>query len=170
MPGDGGRIPEVVRRPLHFPVIGASGRCPVSHGHQTTTPFVEGVLLGRGLVEPLIANPVTEGGRATLGTPAEFPGWRALKVFWMSLPSYQGPVVVRGTRLDRRGFLGFGNSPGPGPLVAAPGPSISAYSGYRTWPDTAWVRHPGCYAWQVDGTNFSETIVFHAVLPGPETG
>jgi hypothetical protein len=83
----------------------------------------------------------------------------------MSLPSYRGPVVVRGTRLDRKGLLGFGATPRPGPLVAPPGASMDGYAGYRTWPDTAWVRHPGCYGWQVDGLGFSETIVVHAVLP-----
>jgi hypothetical protein len=166
MPGDTGPIPTALKRPLHWPHIGPSGRCPASRGHRTTTPFVTGVLLGRGLVEPLITNPVTQGGTATLGT-TEYPHWRALKVIWMSPPSYQGPFVVRGTRLDRRGILGFGGSPQPGPLVAPPGPTINSYSGYRTWPDAAWVRHPGCYAWQVDGLAFSETIVVRLVLPGP---
>jgi hypothetical protein len=167
MPGDNGPIPAVLKRPLHWPHVGPSGRCPASRGLRTTTPFLTGVLLGHGLVEPLIANPVTQGGTATLGAPADFPHWRALKVIWMSPPSYQGPFVVRGTRLDRRGILGFGGSPQPGPLVAPPGPTINSYSGYRTWPDAAWVRHPGCYAWQVDGLAFSETIVVRLVLPGP---
>jgi hypothetical protein len=166
MPGDTGPIPAALKRPLHWPVLGASGHCPTSHGQPTTTPFVNGVLMGRGLVEPLIANPVTAHGTATLGS-TDFPKWRALKVIWMSPPSYQGPFIVRGTRLDRRGILGFGGSPKPGPLVAPPGPTINSFSGYRTWPDAAWVRHPGCYAWQVDGLTFSETIVVRAVLPGP---
>jgi hypothetical protein len=167
MPGDEGPIPDELKRPLHFPEIGASGRCPTSVGHRTTTPFATGELLGRGSVEPLVTNSVTRGATATLGSSPDSPRWRVLKVIWMSLPSYLGPVVVRGTRLDRRGLLAFGTSPSPGPLVVPPGPSMNGYGGYRIWPDTAWVRHPGCYAWQVDGLTFSETIVFKAVLPGP---
>ena len=34
--------------------------------------------------------------------------------------------------------------------------------GYRTQPGSTWVRSPGCYAWQVDGRGFSETIVVKA--------
>jgi hypothetical protein len=166
-PGISGSIPDELRRPLHFPHVGPGERCPSSHGHPTTTPFISGSLLGEGSVEPLIANPVTQGGRATLGSPADWPRWRALKVVWMSLPSYRGPVVVRGTRLDRRALLGFGAAPHAGPLVAPPGASMNSFAGYRSWPDTAWVRQPGCYGWQVDGLGFSEIIVVHAVLPGP---
>jgi hypothetical protein len=42
---------------------------------------------------------------------------------------------------------------------------MNSFAGYRSWPDTAWVRSPGCYGWQVDGLGFSETIVVRAVLP-----
>jgi hypothetical protein len=166
-PDISGSIPGEVKRPLHLPVVGRSGRCPASHALPTTTPFLSGALLGKGSVEPLIGNRVTRRGTATLGTPAGWPRWRALKIVWMSLPSYRGPVVIRGTRLDRRGLLGFGATPRPGPLVAPPGASMNGFAGYRSWPDTAWVRQPGCYGWQVDGLGFSETIVVRAVLPGP---
>ncbi|MEA2486203.1 MAG: hypothetical protein QOD46_1314 [Actinomycetota bacterium] len=165
-PGITGSIPTELKRPLHLPAVGPSGRCPASRALPTTTPFMSGALLGNGSVQPLIANRVTRRGTATLGTPANWPRWRALKIVWMSLPSYRGPVVVRGTRLDGRGLLGFGTAPRPGPLVAPPGASMNGFAGYRSWPDTAWVRNPGCYGWQVDGLGFSETIVVRAVLPG----
>jgi hypothetical protein len=34
--------------------------------------------------------------------------------------------------------------------------------GFRTTPGSTWVTSAGCYAWQVDGRNFSEVIVVDA--------
>ena len=45
------------------------------------------------------------------------------------------------------------------------GSPINTYSGYRTAPNGTYVTAPGCYGLQVDGTTFSEVIVFQAVLP-----
>jgi hypothetical protein len=50
------------------------------------------------------------------------------------------------------------------PLVVPPGPTLNSGEGYREAPGGLWVKAPGCYAWQVDGLTFSETIVVHAVL------
>jgi len=35
--------------------------------------------------------------------------------------------------------------------------------GWRGWPSGTAIRTPGCYAWQIDGTTFSYTVVFKAV-------
>jgi hypothetical protein len=35
--------------------------------------------------------------------------------------------------------------------------------GWRGWPSGTDLRAPGCYAWQIDGTTFSYTVVFKAV-------
>ncbi|MGH2884745.1 MAG: hypothetical protein ACRDPA_18920 [Solirubrobacteraceae bacterium] len=45
------------------------------------------------------------------------------------------------------------------------GPTQNTENGYRTVPGSTWVASPGCYAWQVDGRNFSELIVVHALPP-----
>jgi len=49
------------------------------------------------------------------------------------------------------------------PLLSA-GPTINGEHGFREWPGATWVPRAGCYAWQVDGTNFSDVIIFRADL------
>ena len=41
---------------------------------------------------------------------------------------------------------------------------MNGTGGWREAPGGLWVQAPGCYAWQVDGLTFSETIVVRAVL------
>jgi len=43
-------------------------------------------------------------------------------------------------------------------------PNLNGADGWREWPGATWLRFPGCYAWQVDGDNFSTAIVFKAVF------
>jgi hypothetical protein len=54
--------------------------------------------------------------------------------------------------------------PIPAALKRPPGPTLNGAGGWREAPSGLWVRAPGCYAWQVDGLTFSETIVVRAVL------
>jgi hypothetical protein len=98
----------------------------------------------------------------------EAPGWSAVQTLWFSAPGYQGPFVVRGQRLGASGVIevrpgATGLVPGSGPLIVPAGPTANTQDGYRTVPGSTWVRSPGCYAWQVDGRDFSEVIVVDAV-------
>jgi len=100
-------------------------------------------------------------GRVDVGTT---PGWSALETLWFSMPGNDGPFVVRAKQLNGTGRIevqpsGGGLTPGSGPLVVPAGPSLNPRDGYRTVPGSTWVTSPGCYAWQVDGPNFSEIIV-----------
>ncbi len=78
--------------------------------------------------------------------------------------------MVRAKRLDGPGPVYCGETPTLGPLVVPPGPTINSSSGYRTAPAGTWVKHPGCYAWQVDGLSFRELIVADALSPAGATG
>ena len=42
-------------------------------------------------------------------------------------------------------------------------PPTEREKGWASWVTSTRVREPGCYAYQVDGTSFSEVIVFEAV-------
>ncbi|HEV8688078.1 MAG TPA: hypothetical protein VGQ84_12440, partial [Gaiellaceae bacterium] len=57
---------------------------------------------------------------------------------------------------------------GGGPRLIDPqlghGEPLNSRDGWRTWPGGTWLRTPGCYAWQIDGTDFSNVIVFDAVF------
>ena len=155
---------SLLARPLHFPSLGLGARCPASPGTMVDNGYFGGVALGSGPVRVLLAD---RGdllrGRAELGT-TQIPGWSALQTLWFSMPGYDGPFVVRAKSLNRTSPIEVqsGGEPGSGPLVVPAGPSLNTRDGYRTVPGGTWVTSPGCYAWQVDGRNFSEIIVVDA--------
>jgi hypothetical protein len=93
----------------------------------------------------------------------------AVATLWASRPSYDGPVLVRGGRLDRPGKIGFGWGARPRYELrlpaGAPWPSqpVDIPPGWRAAKIRARIRDPGCYAFQVDGRGFSYVLPF-AVL------
>jgi hypothetical protein len=98
-------------------------------------------------------------------------GWYDLKAHFLSLPAYQGPVLFRARRLDRRGPVRFGVSAGgnsPGTrlswTIVPAGPTANTVAGWRDVVSATWVKHAGCYGWQIDGLDFSEVVVVR-VLP-----
>lgn len=105
-----------------------------------------------------IASPDSAGSTYPLG-------WGGQKVLWFGAPSYTGPVLIRGVRLDGNSPVGFqlGDSPALPEMQFPPGPSenVSA-TGWRNWPSQTLLKAPGCYAWQIDGTTFSTVVVFKA--------
>jgi hypothetical protein len=159
---------SLLARPLHFPSLGPGGSCPASRGTTIANSYFGGVAIGKGPVRVLIANQGDlRRGRAELGT-TEASGWFALQTLWLSTPGYGGPFVVRAERLGGKGPIevqpsGSGLFPGAGPLVVPAGPTANTRDGYRTVPGSTWVTSSGCYAWQVDGLNFSEIIVVDAL-------
>ena len=160
-----GAVPATLIRALHFPAVQPGHPCPATSGGPANTSFFDGTALGTGLVRPLIAMAGDLAhGSVDLDT-GEAPGWLAFKTLWFSVPAYQGPFLIRAAPLDGKGVIRMGGSPSLTSLVVPPGPTVNSGDGYRTVPGETWVTVPGCYAWQVDGLTFSETIVFSAVLP-----
>ena len=94
--------------------------------------------------------------------------WRTVRTIWSSRRSYQGPVLVRGGRLDRPGRLGFGSRERPRRQLRLP---AASWPHQRRWVDPSregWratsvptrIPAPGCYAFQVDGLGFSYVLAF----------
>jgi hypothetical protein len=93
--------------------------------------------------------------------------WAGQKVLWFVRPSYRGPMLIRGARIDGPGRVRFerGNVP---PLslrisrhvLAQPGSVVP--DGSRYLPSYTRVKGSGCYAYQIDGTSFSRVVVFRA--------
>jgi hypothetical protein len=169
-------IPAALGRPLHLPRMATGLPCPVSPAK--TYPA------GEGFSDPYTAvgaGPFTLTGDGTVPvdfTPAfndEFlgTGWPGMKVIWRLGAEYVGPVLLRGARLDGTGQLRFGSYSGIAaegtPSGASPQAQAFAELGYAsagspavplTYPSDIRVQSPGCYGLQVDGTNFSEVIIF----------
>ncbi len=151
----------------------------MTSGHEATSESsFGGGTLGGGPVRVSIGNAGDfPRGQVELGTGG--PGhWYGLETIWFAMSGYNGPFVVRAARLGQPGPIevqpgGSGLGPGSGPLVVPtrptvnsyPPPGLGTYRGYRTVPGSTWVKSPGCYAWQVDGRDFSELIVFNALAP-----
>jgi hypothetical protein len=163
--GSGSGAPETeISRPLHLPQV-ISGRCPTSRGRYISTPTISGIALGSGSVRIFINNAGDlRRGRAHLA--ASERDWLALKTHFFSSPSYQGAFLVRARRLDRSGPVTLGAAPGQAASFFAPaGPAANGLDGWREFPQSTFVKGPGCYGVQVDGENFSEVIVIQMLSP-----
>lgn len=156
-----------LRRPLHLPSLGSHGRCPVSRVDRSVPWHAYGIGpgLGPGPVYPVFGTPrldVTFHGRAW-GRSI----WGGQKVLWFVAPAYSGPVLVRGRRLGGWQWLRFDGDARPAAeLRIFPGETVrwgGQAAGTRGRPSYVRVRATGCYAAQIDGTDFSEVVVFRVV-------
>lgn len=145
-----------LRRPLQVPTLEAGGACPKAVGRSAAPAY--GPALGDG--------PVYAVGLGTAGvlrySGVQEGGWFYQKVLFAVAPAYRGPVLIRGRQLDGPNEVRFnqGDDP-PAELQLAP-----ARPGNTDWldnPTSVRFRAPGCYAWQFDGEDFSEVVIFQAV-------
>ena len=162
------------QRPFQMPALAPGGACPTTPGHIVA----EGVVAGLGGGPVYAVAPGSARGALELQSPnslgARGQGWAGQKVVWFVDPEYQGPILIRGRRLDGAGAVRFNGGLDQSqyytdlpsaPLLAAlrlEGDS-SAGALWPGWPSYTRVRSAGCYLYQVDGTSFSELIVFQAV-------
>src|SRR5512147_2760564 len=85
--------PIALDRPLHLPALARGAICPVAQTAKTSL----GPGLGSGPVYPRLGT----GSTLRLAPPINFESsrWAGQKVLWFVLPSYTGPVLIRGGRL-----------------------------------------------------------------------
>jgi hypothetical protein len=123
-----------------------------------------GVALGKGPVTVIIG----QSGDLVHGivdlASSNVAGWYGLKTDWAINPHYSGWVIVRGKQLDGNGALAALGDATVGAIVIPPGRTLNTFAGWREQPSGTYVRGPGCYGFQVDGSSFSEHIVVEAVL------
>src|SRR6266550_565947 len=157
-----GAIPRTLRRPLHLPQMQPGGRCPTSSGRALDNGQFRGIALGKGPVRPLIAGPQ---GRITHGVIpfAKNGTWWRIKTLWFAEPGYRGPVFIRGRRLLDDKPIVFGEVPTLIDPQLPPTQTLNGTGGWRQWPGSTFLRTLGCYAWQIDGTDFSHVIVFRSL-------
>jgi hypothetical protein len=160
-----GGLPPALVRALKFPTVSPGAPCPTSAGAEVATVGFSGPALGPGDPVRPLGSFSTRG--ITTGTSSSVDHhWFGPKTLWYVVPSYQGPVLIRGARLDRPGPVGFGEQPIVSALIIPPGPTLNeASDGYRTSPGGTYVMSPGCYGVQVDGTSFSYVLVLEILAP-----
>jgi hypothetical protein len=164
-----------LNRPLHLPRLAPGAACPVSHVDSTVpfgSRFGTGAGLGTGPAYPVgFSTGVLQLAPAT---NFDSHSWAGQKVLWLVLPSYRGPVLIRGARLDGNALVRFQSGNLPPAQLTIPTytrggqPSgVTPPAGTRYVPSYTRLRVPGCYAYQIDGTSFSRVIVFSAVWAQP---
>ncbi len=154
-------------RPLRLPNLARGGACPKTPGEQISPAF--GPALGTGPIYPV---GLGTDGVLFFNYPPDprsgFAGsdWGGEKVLWVSSPAYQGPALIRGHQIDGPNGLRFEEGINPPEELRLPeeGGTVAEEPGWRHWPSYTRLRAPGCYAYQVDGLDFSYTIVFEAVV------
>ncbi|MEU4619345.1 hypothetical protein AB0G04_05090 [Actinoplanes sp. NPDC023801] len=149
-----------VAPPLRLPQVAPGAACPVTVARQWSGPGKAGRVLGDGPLYP-IADYFRGGNELELRPEDREPdGTYGKKVRWIGA-GYSGPVLVRAGRIDAPGaasatFSYVGEARDGGHYA-----DLSREN--NDLPATTTVAGPGCYAYQVDGTTFSATIVFRAV-------
>jgi len=143
---------EALRHPLLLTRLPAGGSCPVSSAASVASGIVDAQ--GDG---PIYA---ADGGHLDLSDVArKSDGLYWIKVAWLSTAEYDGPVLVRGQRVDADGVMKF--SPG-GAELRLPRAGEMTWDGkpvgWRAWPSQVLLLDPGCYAWQIDGATFTDVI------------
>lgn len=149
-------MPASLRRPLELPTGGSGGSCAVS-GATSAVSYV-GPAVGPGPV--YAAQPTPFAVTSFIDSV-----WDGGNVTWVAAPGYSGPVLIRGGEVGGSGSVGFGEGHVPEDELQLLVPSTQSSgepAGAREWPSFTRVRSAGCYAYQVDGTNFTELIVFQA--------
>ena len=154
-----------LRRPWAAPTIPAGAACPVSTEVQQPDPGL-GPLLGTGPARPagVGAGAVLNYESPALGGNWVDRTWGGQKVLWAVDPAEVGPVLVRGRRLDGPGALAFEDPPQP-ELRLNTGSYEGQSGGWRDYPSFTRLRTPGCYAYQIDTSAGTWSIVFTASGP-----
>jgi hypothetical protein len=161
-----------LHRPLDLPELEAGEPCPVSPVDDRldweTIGIFGGSGTGPGPVYPGIGEGDPPGHIITRRNSSDDP-WFRTKVFWYVKPSYRGPALLRGVRLDGPGSIRF-QAPRPGRptrdfRIRRFDEEVDTQwrpPGARGRPSGVYIRSPGCYGVQIDGTRFSRTVVFTA--------
>lgn len=147
---------------LHFPAVAANAPCPLSKERSVSSSTVKDEqVVGDGPVYPVAVYFAGKGPTLELRPEdKQADGTYNMKVRWIGV-GYAGPVLIRAARLDGAGtasatFSYFGQRADGGYTAVLPEKDTDM-------PATTTVSGPGCFAYQVDGTNFSNVIVFRAV-------
>jgi hypothetical protein len=162
---------SLVQRPLKLPSSPSDDPCPITVGSRETVPnqkhiFGGSLWFGTGPVYFALAWKATDDDDATFGldrVPVQ-DGARRAKTPWVSVPSYSGPILIRGRALDASAReLRFSKSPrGPSDSLHLEAPQAPSAGLWSFWPTSMWVPGPGCYGLQIDTLAGTEIVVFRA--------
>lgn len=170
------------RRPIKLAQLKRGQQCPVTPGRRLSNERVSGFALGSGPVSVILD---TQRDRHGLFYARGYPpvkGWYDIGTIWMVSPRVRGDVLLRAQSLDGRGPIGLSpyeftlllnvsTSTLERPTAALLLPTVVTRegfnltrSGWRNYRGFLDFQRGGCYGVQIDGSNFSYSIVFRAAL------
>lgn len=150
-------------RPWVVPHLTPSAECPVTRAKHRPDPDL-GDIWGNGPVGPVgLVDGVLDYVAPDRTGVWRDRGWGGMKVLWAVDPKVAAPVLVRGRQLDGTNEVRF-EDPARPELVLDPSEDALP-GGWRDYPSYTRLRAPGCYAYQVDTTEGTWTIVFRADGP-----
>jgi hypothetical protein len=163
-----------LQRPLHIPTVEAGASCPVTPGGRPNPDVA--IALGSGPAYPILGfegNLVPPDPKAVVplygNERKEGSYWH--KTLWAVDPRYDGPVLIRARGLEPMQPVQFAK---PSGTPGTPEERVSELEfrgeksdSWRYGPSLTILPGPGCYAFQVDGTAFSNVIVFEAAEASP---
>ncbi len=148
--------------PLRLPSVAPGAACPVTESQPWANPDQAPRVIGSGPLYP-IASYFPDNALPLRDRDRDQDDSYTVKARWLAA-GYTGPVLVRVGRIDGPGsasmqfsYLGESRDDGHHAVLTNPDTDL---------PATTTVSGPGCYAYQVDGTSFTYTIVFRAT-PAP---
>ncbi len=164
---------NIVARPLTLPAVQPGDSCPITTGKRGAVPhhiFGGELWFGEGPVYFALAWKSSADDLATFAldpVPLEGSAHRA-KTPWVAVPSYSGPILIRGRALDgsARALRFSATEAAPKDrleLAALAAPHAPASSLWWFWPSSMWVPGPGCYGVQIDTSDATEVVVFEAL-------
>jgi hypothetical protein len=158
-----------LHRPLDLPTVASGAPCPRTPGGRPSPEVA--IALGSGPAYPVLGfegNRVPPSPKAVVSLYANERKGNAYwhKTLWAVAPDYDGPVLIRGAGIDPPQALRFVE---PSSTVGGSERDVRELEmraersdSWRYGPSLTILPGPGCYAFQVDGTNFSSVIVFEA--------
>jgi DNA-binding CsgD family transcriptional regulator len=165
-PFGGPAVAELAARPLLMPTLTTADVCPLLAPRTVNPTF--GPATGSGpayLVGLTTASARPNFYHGNARPPPPYEEWGTAKTLVVIEPPEQGPVVLRGRRLDAAGTVAFeaGDAAVSQELILA-APHVGNAAGWFEDVFETLVKDPGCYAIQIDGAGFSEVIVFQAAF------
>ena len=123
--------------------------------------------IGTGPAYLILLSANTAGDVALYRTTPAVSGYHEIDYIQVSAPNYRGPLLTRAHQLDGTHDIQWGPSIDPSftKLVGIATDDVALPHGWVTFPSSIFVPGPGCYGFQIDGTSFSEVIVFPAIAP-----
>lgn len=158
--GDVNAEQSTLRREFRLQPLSSGDECPRTPGGRHAPKVA--ITLGDGPAYPVLGMsepPPRPAGVVSLRDDIRRGGWYWHKTLWAVDKAYHGPLLIRGARIHRPGLMRFGSDYEVLRELEMP---AERQVRWRYGVSSTLLRGPGCYAFQVDGTNFTDVIVFAA--------